>query len=74
MFAVVTVATGIVVGYVALVPLAGVLQPLLFRTRALEPLAVAGVVMLGVLVAVIASIGPAKAVLRTDVMMVLREQ
>jgi predicted permease len=73
-FAVVTVIAGMALGYAALVPLASVLEPMLFRTRALEPLAVAAVALLGVLTAVGAALVPARAVLRTDVMTVLREQ
>lgn len=73
-FAVVTVILGMVAGYVAFIPVARVLEPLLFHTRALEPIAVAGVVLLGVLVAIVAAIVPVRTVMRTDVMGVLREQ
>jgi putative ABC transport system permease protein len=73
-FSVVTVVVGMMAGYAAFIPLANVLESLLFHTRALEPVAVAGVVMLGVLIAVAAAIIPVRTVIRTDVMAVLREQ
>jgi putative ABC transport system permease protein len=73
-FAVVTVTAGMAAGYVAFIPLSRVLEPLLFRTNALEPTAVAGVALLGLLTALVAAVVPVKAVLRTDVMAVLREQ
>jgi hypothetical protein len=73
-FAVTTVVLGMAIGYVILVPLARVLEPMLFHTRALEPVAIVGVAALGVLTAALAAVFPARAVLRTDVMAVLREQ
>ncbi|HEX6048678.1 MAG TPA: ABC transporter permease, partial [Gemmatimonadaceae bacterium] len=73
-FAVVTVIAGMVAGYIAFVPVAGVLEPLLFHTRALEPATVAVVFLFGVLIALAAAIVPMRAVMRTDVMGVLREQ
>jgi len=47
---------------------------MLFHTRALDPLAVSGVVLLGLVTALAAAILPVRSVLRTDVMSVLREQ
>jgi predicted permease len=73
-FAVTTVAIGMIAGYVALVPLSRVFGGLLYHTRALEPMVILVVVMLGTLTAVVAAIVPASAVMRTDVMTVLREQ
>jgi predicted permease len=73
-FAVVTVLMGMAFGHLMLVPLARVLEPLLYHTRALEPAAVVAVMALGVVTAVVASMGPVRSVLRTDVMAVLREQ
>ena len=73
-FAVVTVAVGMVVGFAALIPIARLLDPMLFHTRVLEPLALAGVVALGMITALGASMVPVRPVLRTDVMAVLREQ
>ena len=73
-FAIVTVAFGMGIGYVLLVPLARVLEPMLFHTRALEPLTVSGVVLLGLVTALAAAILPVRSVLRTDVMSALREQ
>jgi predicted permease len=73
-FAIVTVAVGMVAGYAALVPLGRMFEGLLFHTRALEPAIVLVVVALGIVTALVAAIVPAKAVMRTDVMTVLREQ
>jgi len=73
-FSVATAAVGIAIGYVALVPVRKVLEPLLFHTKLLEPVTVLGVVGLGAVIAVAASFFPVRTVLRTDVMSVLREQ
>ena len=73
-FAIVTVAVGMAAGYAALVPLGRLFEGLLFHTRALEPAIVLVVVALGIVTALVAAIVPAKAVMRTDVMRVLREQ
>ena len=73
-FSVVTVFFGMGIGYAVLIPLSRVLEPMLFHTRALEPIAVVSVVLLGALTAVGAAILPVRSVLRTDVMAVLREQ
>ena len=73
-FAVVTVVVGMIAGYVTLVPLGRMFEGLLFHTRALEPVIVLIVVALGILTALIAAVVPARAVMRTDVMTVLREQ
>jgi len=73
-FSVATAAVGIALGYVALVPIAKVLEPLLFHTKVLEPITVAGVVALGTIIALAAAFFPVRTVLRTDVMTVLREQ
>jgi len=54
--------------------IAKILEPLLFHTKVLEPLTVAGVVVFGAVIALAASFFPMKTVLRTDVMAVLREQ
>jgi hypothetical protein len=73
-FAISTVVIGMVAGYVVLVPLGRMFEGLLFHTRALEPAIVLLVVALGTLTAIVAAIVPARAVMRTDVMTVLREQ
>jgi hypothetical protein len=73
-FAITTVAIGMIAGYVVLVPLGRMFEGLLFHTRALEPAIVLVVVVLGTLTAILAAIVPARAVMRTDVMTVLREQ
>ena len=73
-FAVVTAAIGMAVGYLILVPVGRLIEPLLFHTKVLEPLTVASVLALGALIALAAAFFPMKAVLRTDVMAVLREQ
>jgi hypothetical protein len=73
-FAVVTAAVGMALGYVLLIPIAKVLDPLLFHTKILEPVTVAGVVLFGAIIVLAASYFPTKTVLRTDVMAVLREQ
>jgi ABC-type antimicrobial peptide transport system permease subunit len=73
-FALGTVLVGMAMGYAVLVPLARVLEPLLYHTRALEPVAVLAVVSLGAVTALGAAFFPMRAVLRTDVMAVLREQ
>jgi ABC-type antimicrobial peptide transport system permease subunit len=73
-FAISTVAIGMIAGYVLLVPLGRMFEGLLFHTRALEPAIVIVVVSIGLLTAVLAALLPARAVMRTDVMMILREQ
>ena len=73
-FAVVTVTVGMLIGYALLVPLSRVLEPMLYHTRTLEPIGVLMVLALGALTAIGAAILPVRAVLRTDVMAVLREQ
>jgi len=73
-FALVTAATGMALGYVLLVPIAKVLEPLLFHTKILEPITVVSVVGFGAVIALAATVFPVRAVLRTDVMAVLREQ
>ncbi|HUQ84602.1 MAG TPA: FtsX-like permease family protein, partial [Gemmatimonadaceae bacterium] len=73
-FAVVTVAVGMAAGYALLVPLARVLEPMLYHTRALDPVVIGLVTVLGILTALTAAILPVRSVLRTDVMTVLREQ
>jgi hypothetical protein len=74
LFSVATAATGIAIGYVALVPIRQILEPLLFHTKLLEPLTVVSVVGLGAVIALAAAFVPVRTVLRTDVMSVLREQ
>jgi len=73
-FAVSTVVIGMIAGYVLLVPLSRVFEGLLYHTRALEPVTVLIVVGLGLTTAIVAAIVPARGVMRTDVMTVLREQ
>jgi predicted permease len=73
-FALTTVAIGMIAGYLVLVPLGRAFEGLLFHTRVLEPAAVLAVVALGIITAIVAAIVPARAVTKTDVMTVLREQ
>jgi predicted permease len=73
-FSTATAAAGIAIGYVALVPVRKILEPILFHTKLLEPFTVASVVVLGAVIALAASFFPVRTVLRTDVMSVLREQ
>jgi putative ABC transport system permease protein len=73
-FSVATASVGIAIGYVALVPIRKILEPLLFHTKLLEPITVVGVVALGAVIALVAAFFPVRTVLRTDVMSVLREQ
>ena len=74
LFSVVTAGVGIAIGYVALVPIRKVLEPLLFHTKVLEPFTVVSVVALGGAIALAAAFFPVRTVLKTDVMAVLREQ
>jgi hypothetical protein len=73
-FALVTTAIGMALGYVLLVPIAKLLEPLLFHTKILEPLTVVSVLAFGAVIALTATFFPVRSVLRTDVMTVLREQ
>jgi putative ABC transport system permease protein len=73
-FAFGTALFGMALGYVALLPIAKVLEPMLFRTNVLEPVTVACVVALGSVIALVAALVPVQSVIRTDVMSVLREQ
>ena len=73
-FAVVTAAIGMAGGYLILVPVGRLIEPLLFHTKVLEPLTVAIVLALGALIALAAAFSPVKTVLCMDVMAVLREQ
>jgi putative ABC transport system permease protein len=73
-FPVATASVGIAIGYVVLIPMRKILEPLLFHTKLLEPFTVASVVALGAVIALSASFFPVRTVLRTDVMSVLREQ
>jgi ABC-type antimicrobial peptide transport system permease subunit len=68
------VGAGMVVGFGALVPLRGVFEPMLFRTGLLDAGVVAGVLVLGVLVAAGASVVPVRDVLAIQPMRVLREE
>ena len=72
--ALLTVGTGMVIGYAALIPLSRVFGTMLFHARVFEPATVASVTALGALVAALAALVPTRAVLRTDTMTVLREQ
>ena len=72
--ALLTVGTGMAIGYAALIPLSRVFGTMLFHARVFEPATVASVTTLGALVAALAALVPTRAVLRTDTMSVLREQ
>jgi ABC-type antimicrobial peptide transport system permease subunit len=73
-FAAGTALFGLALGYIALLPIAKILEPMLFRTNVLEPVTVACVVALGSVIALVAALLPVQSVIRTDVMSVLREQ
>ena len=74
LFALVTAAIGMAGGYLMLVPVGRLIEPLLFHTKVLEPITVAGVLAFGSLIALAAAFFPVRTVLRPDVMSVLREQ
>jgi hypothetical protein len=69
-----TVAIGLLIGGAVLLPVAKLIQPMLFHTNVLAPAALVGVAAMALLIAVGAAIGPARALLQTGVMSVLREQ
>jgi putative ABC transport system permease protein len=68
------VACGLVIGFVLLIPLSGVLQPMLYHTQLLDPLAIGSVTLLGLGVGLIAAVAPARVVQKSDVMSVLRDE
>ena len=69
-----TVAIGVLIGGAVLLPVAKRIEPMLFHTNVLAPAALLGVAALALLIALGAAVGPARALLRTGVMDVLREQ
>ncbi len=73
-YGVVTATIGMLIGLVALVPLRHLIEPLLFHTSLFDATTVALVAVLGAGLALIASVTPARAVARTDIVNVLREQ
>jgi predicted permease len=73
-FAIATAGVGVTLGFAMLVPIARLIEPLLFHTRVLDPLVLLAVAVLGVMTALGASLVPVRTVLKTDVMAVLREQ
>jgi predicted permease len=72
-FAVMVTGTGVALGLIALVPLARLIDPLLFRTRILDPSALLAVAVLGLLLALTAAAMPIRAIYRMQVMTTLRE-
>ena len=73
-YGVVTATVGMLIGLLALVPLRHLIEPLLFHTSLFDTTTVALVAVLGAGLALIASVTPARAVARTDIVNVLREQ
>ncbi|HEX4683252.1 MAG TPA: hypothetical protein VH277_11100, partial [Gemmatimonadaceae bacterium] len=73
-YALSAVVTGLVVGFVLLLPLARVLQPMLFHTNLFDPITIASVVVIGAVMSAAAIGAPVRGVLRMDAMEVLREQ
>lgn len=69
-----TAAAGMVIGWLLLVPLRRLIEPLLFHTQLFNVGTIAAVGFFGSALAVIASLTPARAVARTDIITVLREQ
>jgi ABC-type antimicrobial peptide transport system permease subunit len=68
-----TVAVGMAIGYVALVPLAAVLEPMLFHTRLVSIQTLLLVTGFGVATALLGALMPVRSILRTDAAAVLRE-
>jgi predicted permease len=73
-YGVLTAVAGMLAGWLVLLPLRRLIEPLLFHTPLFEPLTVTLIAIVGSGLAVLASLTPARAVARTDIVSVLREQ
>ena len=73
-YGVTTAAIGMIVGWLVLVPLRRLIEPLLYHTSLFDAATIVGVAVFGGGLAVVASLTPARAVARTDIISVLREQ
>ena len=73
-YGVMTALVGMAMGLLLLVPLRRLIEPLLFHTSLFDATTVIGVALFGAAMALVASVTPARAVARTDIITVLREQ
>jgi putative ABC transport system permease protein len=73
-YGVVTAVVGMLVGWLVLMPLRRVIEPLLFHTSLFDATTLSLIALFGSGLAVLASVTPARAVARTDIVNVLREQ
>ncbi|HKN64981.1 MAG TPA: ABC transporter permease, partial [Gemmatimonadaceae bacterium] len=73
-YATATVVTGLLIGGAVLIPIARVIEPILFHTKLLAVASLVGVSTLAMIIAIGAVVGPVRTMFRTDVMTVLREQ
>jgi predicted permease len=73
-YGLVTAVVGMAAGLLLLIPLRRLIEPLLFHTSLFDATTVIGVAVFGGALAVLASVTPARAVARTDIVNVLREQ
>ncbi|HEY4306762.1 MAG TPA: ABC transporter permease [Gemmatimonadaceae bacterium] len=69
-----TAGVGMIVGWLILIPLRQLIEPLLFHTTLLNATTVALVAIFGGALTFLAALTPARAVARTDIINVLREQ
>jgi ABC-type antimicrobial peptide transport system permease subunit len=69
-----TIAIGFAIGIMVLVAARRFMTPLLFQTRLLEPIVVEALVASALVIAAAASAGPVRRVVRTDPMLVLRQE
>jgi putative ABC transport system permease protein len=73
-YGVMTAASGMLIGWLVLLPLRHLVEPLLFHTALFDVSTVAAVALFGAGLALIASLTPARAVATMDIVNVLREQ
>lgn len=71
--ALVIVLGGMLVGFIALVPLRTLLEPMLFHTKLLDGWSLMVVAIIGAVTAGLGALVPTRAILRTDAAQVLRE-
>jgi ABC-type antimicrobial peptide transport system permease subunit len=64
---------GMAIGFVALIPLRALLEPMLFHTKLLDGWSLAMVAAIGATTAALGALIPTRAILRTDAAGVLRE-
>jgi putative ABC transport system permease protein len=67
------VLAGMTVGFIALIPLRTLLEPMLFHTKLLDGWSLTSVALIGAAAAAAGALVPARAILRTDAAGVLRE-